>query len=95
MPAPTFADPPNRALLEVLWFFLTNLLAGWLAAELVRGIGFGMLGNTVIGMIGGVVGNALFRSLDVYAGGGWLGSFIVSTVGAVVVLFLVGLIKRA
>jgi uncharacterized membrane protein YeaQ/YmgE (transglycosylase-associated protein family) len=44
---------------------------------------------------GGVVGSAFFRSLDVYAGGGWLGSFIVAPVGAVVVLFPAGLIKRA
>lgn len=46
-----------------------------------------MFGNIVVGMIGGVVGNGFFRTLDVYAGGGWLGSLIVATVGAVVVLF--------
>lgn len=81
--------------MQLVWFILTNLLAGWLAAQLVRGAGFGMLGNTVVGMIGGVIGNAFFRFLGFYAGGGWLGSFIVATVGAVILLYLVVLIKRA
>jgi uncharacterized membrane protein YeaQ/YmgE (transglycosylase-associated protein family) len=92
---PPSSSPLSEASLQLLWFILTNLLAGWLAAQLVRGIGFGMLGNTVIGMIGGVIGNAFFHSLNFYAGGGWLGSFIVATAGAVVLLFLVGLIKKA
>lgn len=81
--------------MQLVWFILTNLLAGWLAAQLVRGAGFGMLGNTVVGMVGGVIGNAIFRFLGFYAGGGLLGSFIVATVGAVILLYLVALIKRA
>lgn len=79
--------------MELLWFILIGLAAGWLAGKLVRGGGFGVLGDLVVGLIGAIIGGYLFRALGV-AAYGLLGSLIVATIGAVVLIFLVRLVKR-
>ncbi|MEF9944433.1 MAG: GlsB/YeaQ/YmgE family stress response membrane protein [Burkholderiaceae bacterium] len=78
------------------WFawILIGLIAGWLGGKLMRGGGFGLLGNIVVGVIGGFVGGWVFGFLGLSAGG-WIGSIVMATVGAVVLLFVVGLIKKA
>ena len=80
--------------MELLWFILIGLAAGWLAGKLVRGGGFGVIGDIIVGLIGAVIGGYLFRALGVYAIGGLLGRLIVATIGAVILIFLVRLIKR-
>jgi uncharacterized membrane protein YeaQ/YmgE (transglycosylase-associated protein family) len=60
----------------------------------MKGGGFGLLGNIIIGIVGGVVGGFLFRLLAI-AAGGLIGSIVTATVGAVVLLYLVGLVKKA
>jgi uncharacterized membrane protein YeaQ/YmgE (transglycosylase-associated protein family) len=80
--------------MELLWFILIGLAAGWLAGKLVRGGGYGVLGDIVVGLIGAVIGGSLFRGLGVYPGYGLLGSLVVATIGAVILIFLVRLIKR-
>jgi len=81
--------------MEILWFILIGLAAGWLAGQFMRGGGFGVLGDIVVGVVGALVGGFLFRQLGLSAGGGLVGALIVATIGAVVVLFLVRLVKRA
>jgi uncharacterized membrane protein YeaQ/YmgE (transglycosylase-associated protein family) len=81
--------------MEILWFILIGLAAGWLAGQFMRGGGFGVLGDIVVGVVGALVGGFLFRQLGLSAGGGLIGALIVATIGAVVVLFLVRLVKRA
>jgi uncharacterized membrane protein YeaQ/YmgE (transglycosylase-associated protein family) len=81
--------------MEILWFSLIGLAAGWLAGQFMRGGGFGVLGDIVVGVVGALVGGFLFRQLGLSAGGGLIGALIVATIGAVVVLFLVRLVKRA
>jgi uncharacterized membrane protein YeaQ/YmgE (transglycosylase-associated protein family) len=78
-----------------LWFLIIGLVAGWLAGVLVKGGGFGLVGDLIVGVVGAFLGGFLFSTLGVSAGGGLLGSIIVATIGAVVLLFLVRLIKRA
>jgi len=78
-----------------LWFLIIGLVAGWLAGVLMKGGGFGMVGDLVVGVIGAVLGGWLFGALGISAGGGLIGSLVVATIGAVVLLFLVRLIKRA
>jgi uncharacterized membrane protein YeaQ/YmgE (transglycosylase-associated protein family) len=80
--------------MEFLWFILIGLVAGWLAGQLVKGGGFGPVGDIIVGVIGSLLGGYLFRTLGVSAGGGLLGSLLVATVGAVVFLFVLRLIKR-
>jgi uncharacterized membrane protein YeaQ/YmgE (transglycosylase-associated protein family) len=81
--------------MEFLWFILIGLTAGWLAGQLMKGGGFGVVGDIVVGVIGALLGGFLFRTLGVSAGGGLLGSLIVAVIGAVVLLFLLRLIKKA
>jgi uncharacterized membrane protein YeaQ/YmgE (transglycosylase-associated protein family) len=78
-----------------LWFLIIGLVAGWLAGVLMKGGGFGMVGDLVVGVIGAVLGGWLFGALGLSAGGGLIGSLVVATIGAVVLLFIVRLIKRA
>ena len=75
-------------------FLFIGAVAGWLAGTLMKGGGFGLLGNIVVGILGAVVGGWLFGSMGI-AGGGLLGSIITATVGAIILLFVVGLIKKA
>ena len=80
--------------MHFVWQVIFAAVAGWLAGKLVKGESFGFIGNLVIGIVGSVLGGALFSRFGVSAGGGWLGSLVVATVGAVLLLFLVRLIKR-
>ena len=81
--------------MSFLWFLVVGLVAGWLAGVLVKGGGFGVIGDLVVGVIGAFLGGWLFSALGASTGGGLLGSIIVATVGAVVLLFIVRLVKRA
>jgi uncharacterized membrane protein YeaQ/YmgE (transglycosylase-associated protein family) len=81
--------------MEFLWFILIGLAAGWLAGQFMRGGGFGVVGDLLLGMVGALVGGFLFRQLGLSAGGGLIGALIVATIGAAVVLFLVRVLKRA
>ena len=79
----------------VIWWILVGLVAGWLAGKAMKGGGFGVLMDIVIGMIGAVIGGWLFGTLGVFPGGGLIGSILVAFVGAVILLSLARLIKRA
>jgi len=79
----------------LIWFLIIGAVAGWLAGLLMKGRGFGILGDIIVGIIGAVLGGWLFGALGISAGGGLAGSLIVAFIGAVILLFLVRLIKRA
>lgn len=81
--------------MNFIWFILIGLAAGWLAGQLVKGGGFGLLGDIIVGVIGALLGGFLFSALGLSSGGGLLGSLIVATIGAVVLLFGLRLIKSA
>lgn len=76
--------------MSLLWFLIIGLVAGWIAGELMRGDGFGLVGNIVVGVIGALVGGYLFDMLGIGTYG-LIGSLITATVGAVVLLFLLNL----
>jgi uncharacterized membrane protein YeaQ/YmgE (transglycosylase-associated protein family) len=88
-------DSGWRLYMNFLWFLIVGLVAGWLAGTLVKGGGFGLVGDLIVGVVGAFIGGFLFSTFGVSAGGGLIGSIIVATIGAVVLLFLVRLIKRA
>jgi uncharacterized membrane protein YeaQ/YmgE (transglycosylase-associated protein family) len=81
--------------MNVLWFLLVGVIAGWLAGVLVKGGGFGLIGDLLVGIIGALIGGLLFSSLAGLAGGGLLGSILVATLGAVLLLVVLRVIKRA
>jgi uncharacterized membrane protein YeaQ/YmgE (transglycosylase-associated protein family) len=81
-------------LTSLLIFLAIGAVAGWLAGQLLKGGGYGLLGNIVIGIVGSVVGGYVFGLFGI-AAGGLIGAIITATVGAIVLLYAVGLIKRA
>jgi uncharacterized membrane protein YeaQ/YmgE (transglycosylase-associated protein family) len=80
--------------MSLLWFLLIGLVAGWLAGQIVKGGGFGLVGDLVIGVIGSFIGGWVFGLLGLGAYG-LIGQLVMALVGAILLLFLVRLIKRA
>lgn len=76
-----------------LWFLLIGLAAGWLAGMIMKGRGFGLVGNLVVGVVGSFIGGYLLPAIGLYPMG-LLGALITATAGAVVLLFVVSLLKR-
>ena len=81
--------------MQFVWFTLIGLVAGWLAGTLMKGGGFGVVGDIVMGVLGALLGGFLFSALGLSAGGGLIGAIIVATIGAIVLILLLRLIKRA
>lgn len=79
---------------SVVGFLIIGGLAGWLAGLLVRGYGFGLLANILIGAIGAVLGGTLFEELGVETGEGFLWALGTAVVGALILLVLAGLAQR-
>jgi uncharacterized membrane protein YeaQ/YmgE (transglycosylase-associated protein family) len=78
--------------MDIVWFILIGLVAGWLAGKLMKGSGFGVLGDIVVGVIGALLGGFLFGMLGISAGG-LIGSLIIATLGAVILLYILRLIR--
>jgi uncharacterized membrane protein YeaQ/YmgE (transglycosylase-associated protein family) len=70
-------------------------LAGALAGQIVRGGGFGLVGDIVVGIVGALLGGFLFTTFGMSTGGGLIGSLIVATLGAVVLLYGIRLVKAS
>jgi uncharacterized membrane protein YeaQ/YmgE (transglycosylase-associated protein family) len=79
----------------LIWWIVVGLIAGWLAGKVMKGGGFGVVMDIVIGMVGAVIGGWVFGLLGIYSNGGLIGSVLVAFVGAVILLWLVRMIKRA
>ena len=79
-------------MMSLVWFLAIGALAGWLAGQVMKGKGFGLIGNIVVGIVGAVLGGYLFGWLGL--GGGLIGSLVTAVLGAIVLLFVVGLIKK-
>lgn len=79
---------------DLIIFLAIGAVAGWLAGSLTKGRGFGLLGNIVIGVIGAFLGGFVFGLLGISAGG-LIGSIITATAGAALLLFVIGIIKKA
>jgi uncharacterized membrane protein YeaQ/YmgE (transglycosylase-associated protein family) len=73
---------------------LVGLVAGFLAGLVVKGGGFGFVGNVIIGIIGAFVGSFLFGYLGISIAPGIIGTIITAAIGAIIVLFVIGLIRR-
>jgi uncharacterized membrane protein YeaQ/YmgE (transglycosylase-associated protein family) len=79
---------------SILVIIIIGAIAGWLAGTIIRGFGFGLLGNIVVGILGAFVAGLVFPVIGLGFGGGILSSIIHATVGAVILLFLIRLVKR-
>jgi uncharacterized membrane protein YeaQ/YmgE (transglycosylase-associated protein family) len=77
----------------LLILLIIGAVAGWLAGTLVKGYGFGLLGNIVIGVIGAFIGAWLMPMLG-FGMAGIVGQIVSATIGAIVLLLLIGLVRR-
>ena len=80
---------------SILIFLLIGAIAGWLAGLIVSGFGYGLFGNIVVGIIGAFNAGWLFPRLGFVIGGGILAAIIHATIGAIILLVLIRVIKRA
>lgn len=80
---------------SIVAIIIIGAIAGWLAGIIVKGFGFGLLGNIVVGIVGAFVAGMIFPVIGLGFGGGILGAIIHATIGAVILLFLIRLVKRA
>jgi uncharacterized membrane protein YeaQ/YmgE (transglycosylase-associated protein family) len=78
---------------NILWFLIIGLVAGWLAGQIMKGSGFGLIGNLIVGIIGALLGGLLFSAVGL-AATGHLGELVAATVGAIALLFLIQLFRR-
>jgi len=78
----------------IIAFLFVGLIAGWLAGTLIKGGGFGMIGDIVVGVLGAMLGGFLFGSYNAAPGSGIIGSIIVATIGAIILIMLIRLVNR-
>jgi len=79
--------------MSILWFLLIGLIAGWLAGQIVKGSGFGVIGDIVVGIVGALIGGWLAGQFGI-ATYGLLGEIVMAVIGAVILLFLLRLLNR-
>jgi len=78
---------------SILVILFVGIVAGWLAGKVVRGAGFGLLGDLVIGIVGAFIATLLFPRLGIHLGSGIVSEIIFSALGAIILLLIVRLIR--
>ncbi|CAB3802332.1 hypothetical protein LMG28614_05596 [Paraburkholderia ultramafica] len=78
----------------IIAWLIIGAIAGWLAGVLVKGGGFGLIVDIIVGIVGAFIGGWLAGVLHISLGGGWIGSIITAVIGAVILLFLIRLVRR-
>ena len=79
----------------MIYSILVGLIAGWLAGQVMKGGGYGVLMDIVLGLVGGIIGGWVFGSLGIWPAGGIIGSIVVAFVGAVILVGITRMLKRA
>jgi len=80
----------NEGIIVILF---VGLIAGWLAGKIVRGTGFGIIGDIIVGIVGAFISSLLFPRLGIHLGVGIVSEIIYSAIGAVVLLLIVRLLR--
>jgi uncharacterized membrane protein YeaQ/YmgE (transglycosylase-associated protein family) len=92
----SFVRSGRRIMVEsLIAWLIVGAIAGWLAGLLVKGFGFGLIGNIVVGIVGAVIAGWLLPQLGIGLGVGMVAAIINAVIGAVVLLVIIGLIRRA
>ena len=77
----------------IVWLIVGGV-AGWLAGLIVKGYGFGIIGNIVVGIVGAFIAGWLLPRLGIVIGGGTVGAIINALIGAIILLVIIGFFKR-
>ncbi len=78
----------------IVWL-VVGAIAGWLAGMVVKGGGFGLIGDIIVGIVGAVIAGWLLPQIGIVIGGGLIGAVINAFIGAVILLVIIRLVKRA
>ena len=78
---------------SLLIILFVGLIAGWLAGQIVRGTGFGVIGDLVVGIVGAFIGDWLLPRLGVHLGAGIIAAIFDATIGAILLLLVVRLVR--
>ncbi|HEX4198927.1 MAG TPA: GlsB/YeaQ/YmgE family stress response membrane protein [Caulobacteraceae bacterium] len=78
----------------IAWIVI-GVVAGWLAGLLVKGGGFGLIGDLIVGVIGAIIGGWLAGRLHIHIGSGMISSIITAVIGAVILIFILRMVRRA
>ena len=78
----------------IITLLIVGAIAGWLAGLIVKGFGFGLVGNIVIGIVGAVIAGWLLPRLGIGLGVGMVAAIINAVIGAVILLVIIGLIRK-
>jgi uncharacterized membrane protein YeaQ/YmgE (transglycosylase-associated protein family) len=84
----------DRMLTNLIWWIVVGLIAGWAAGKIMKGGGYGVAMDIVLGIVGAVVGGWLLGALGIYAGG-LIGTIVIAIIGAIFLIWLSRLLKKA
>lgn len=79
----------------LLWWIIVGLIAGFLAGKVMKGGGYGVVVDIILGILGAIVGGWVFGLLGISIGGGLIGSILVAFIGAVILIWITRLLKKA
>jgi uncharacterized membrane protein YeaQ/YmgE (transglycosylase-associated protein family) len=79
----------------ILYVILVGLIAGWATGKIMKGAGYGVLTDILLGIVGAIVGSRVLGLLGIYSGGGLIANILVAIVGAILVVALVRMLKKA
>ena len=92
------AEEPRRDIIfcafTIIVFLIVGAVAGWLAGQIVKGRGFGLVGNIVVGIIGAVIAGFLLPMAGLEIGGGMIASIINAVIGAVILLVIISFVRK-
>ena len=80
---------------SLLIFLVVGAIAGWLAGQIVKGRGLGLVGNIVVGILGAFIAGWLLPQIGIYIGGGLIGAILNAMIGAVILLVVVMMVRKA
>jgi len=78
---------------SLLVIIIVGIVAGWLAGQIVRGAGFGLLGDLLVGIVGAFIGSWLLPKLGIHLGAGMIREIINATIGAIILLLIIRLVR--
>jgi uncharacterized membrane protein YeaQ/YmgE (transglycosylase-associated protein family) len=79
---------------SIIVWLIVGAIAGWLAGLIVKGYGFGLIGNIVVGIVGALIAGWLLPRLGINIGGGFIAAIVNAVIGAVILLIIIGFFKR-
>jgi len=82
-------------MVQILRLLIVGLVAGWLAGRVMKGGGYGVAMDVVLGILGAIVGGWIFGALNIWPGGGIIGGILVAFVGAVLLVWITRQLKKA